>query len=83
MKLVAIGQSVDLKVEPRIMQSEDILRRVDVEDRGCWFDDEAKLAHSDVYSYETCRTECRMKNYIYECGCIPYKYPKGMSIIHR
>ncbi|CAK1552749.1 unnamed protein product [Leptosia nina] len=70
------GQSLDLKVQAYIFQVEEDLRRIDPINRGCVFHDEVKLEHTDRFSTETCRTECRMKSYLNYCGCVPYKYPK-------
>ncbi|CAH2236445.1 jg14119, partial [Pararge aegeria aegeria] len=76
-KYVIIGESLDIKVEPKIFQSDDDIRRMPVEKRACIFHDESALVHSYRYSTETCETECKMKNYADHCGCIPYKYPSG------
>ncbi|CAG4976948.1 unnamed protein product [Colias eurytheme] len=75
-KYVGTGVSLDIKVQPMIFQSDDEIRRIDVEKRGCIFHDEGLLEHTDRYSTETCITECRMKMFLTNCGCIPYKYPK-------
>ncbi|XP_063621696.1 pickpocket protein 11-like [Cydia splendana] len=74
---VTIGTSVDIKVEPRVYQSEAGVRHASPAHRACWFHDEVVLEHTDRYSYETCVTECVMANFIAECGCTPYKYPRG------
>lgn len=39
--------SVDIKIEALIFQSEADLRKVDPEKRGCWFYDEVVLEHTD------------------------------------
>ncbi|XP_041975970.1 sodium channel protein Nach-like [Aricia agestis] len=69
------GKSLDIKVEPRIFQCDDEIRRVPAAKRGCWFHDEVLLEHTNRYSFETCNTECKMQQYEDTCGCIPYKYP--------
>ncbi|XP_069354755.1 pickpocket protein 28-like [Maniola hyperantus] len=78
-KFVVPGESLDIKVEPKIFQSDEDIRRLPVETRACMFHDEAALAHSYRYSTETCKTECKMKNYAHHCGCIPYKYPRDKT----
>ncbi|XP_026740154.1 sodium channel protein Nach-like [Trichoplusia ni] len=75
-RYITLGESVDIKVEPLVFQSDSSIRAVDPEKRECRFHDEASLAHTDRYSYETCRTECKMKNYLEKCSCVPYKYPR-------
>ncbi|XP_028156413.1 pickpocket protein 28-like [Ostrinia furnacalis] len=73
------GESLDLKVEPQIFQTDNAVRKVNPEERKCWFHDEVTLDHTNRYSHETCRTECKMQTYVDHCGCIPYKYPKENS----
>ncbi|XP_061709524.1 pickpocket protein 28-like [Cydia pomonella] len=77
----APGTSVDIKVEPKVYQSEAGVRRVSPAHRACWFHDEVALEHTDRYSYETCVTECVMANFIAECGCTPYKYPRDETCV--
>ncbi|XP_068630732.1 sodium channel protein Nach-like [Battus philenor] len=74
-KFVSIGESLDMKVQPMVFQSDDDVRRVSPERRSCWFHDEAVLEYTDRYSHETCITECKMRNFLKYCGCVPYKYP--------
>lgn len=76
-RYITLGESVDIKVMPMVFQSEPEVRRVKVDKRMCWFHDEVFLEHTNRYSYETCNTECRMRNYLETCGCIPFKYPRG------
>ncbi|XP_075971050.1 pickpocket protein 28-like [Anticarsia gemmatalis] len=75
-RYITIGESVDLKVEPMVFQSQSDIRRVDPDKRACWFHNEAFLGHTDRYSFETCCTECKMRNYLEACNCVPYKYPR-------
>ncbi|KAF9823765.1 hypothetical protein SFRURICE_017328 [Spodoptera frugiperda] len=56
-RYVTFGESVDIKVEPMVFQSDSNVRRVEPQYRGCWFHDEALLSHTNRYSYETCVTE--------------------------
>ncbi|PZC76567.1 hypothetical protein B5X24_HaOG204466 [Helicoverpa armigera] len=79
-RYITFGESVDIKVEPMVFQSDSNVRRVEPENRGCWFHDEVVLSHTNRYSYETCVTECRMKNYMDACKCVPYKYPRGKHV---
>ncbi|KAL0840007.1 hypothetical protein ABMA28_015334 [Loxostege sticticalis] len=76
---IAPGESLDLKIEPKIFQTDNELKKVDPKKRRCWFHDEVNLEHTNRYSHETCSTECKMQTYMDICGCIPYKYPKERS----
>ncbi|CAH2106872.1 unnamed protein product [Euphydryas editha] len=78
-KYVVMGQSLDIKVEPMIFQSDDAVRKISPKTRNCVFHDELSLQHTDRFSTETCKIECKMKNYVEKCGCVPYKYPKDIT----
>ncbi|KAJ0179653.1 hypothetical protein K1T71_004244 [Dendrolimus kikuchii] len=78
-RYITLGESLDIKVEPMVFQSDSKIRRVDPDKRACWFHDEVVLSHTDRYSFETCNTECRMRNYLENCGCLPFKYPREQS----
>ncbi|XP_049866288.1 pickpocket protein 28-like [Pectinophora gossypiella] len=74
-RYMGIGDSIDVKVEPRFYNCESSLRHIEPQRRGCWFHDEVNLINTNRYSYETCHTECRIKSFVRFCGCVPYKYP--------
>ncbi|XP_050438903.1 pickpocket protein 11-like [Adelges cooleyi] len=42
--------------------------------RGCRYKHESNLELSPIYTYNICRNECRMKQAIKLCGCVPYFY---------
>lgn len=43
--------------------------------RKCRLEHEAEpLAASPIYSYNLCRSQCRFRMAMKECGCIPYFY---------
>jgi hypothetical protein len=74
--LVEPGQLVTVMLEAQVIQSMDTVRRINVESRQCWFDDEVAVVQSSpTYSFQTCITECRMKVFQEKCGCIPFFYP--------
>ncbi|GAB0096687.1 sodium channel protein Nach-like [Sergentomyia squamirostris] len=53
----------------------DKVHRLLIYQRQCRFDDESNLDHfSYAYSYDVCRTECRIKKMLQLCGCIPFFY---------
>ncbi|RVE45031.1 hypothetical protein evm_010310 [Chilo suppressalis] len=76
-RYLAMGESMDIKVDPMVFQTENALRRVDVQKRNCWFHDEVPLGSTDRYSTETCTSECKMATYQRSCNCVPYKYPRN------
>ncbi|CAH2075632.1 unnamed protein product, partial [Iphiclides podalirius] len=78
-KFVTLGESLDIKVEPMVFLCENNIRQVSPDKRNCWFHDEVLLEYTDRYSYETCKTECKMQNFLRNCGCVPYKYPIEIS----
>lgn len=71
------GDLVDIKVEPLIFKATSSVRRVATAKRSCWFHDEILLENIDRYSFESCHTECNIKDYLEHCGCVPYKYPRS------
>ncbi|CAH3989234.1 unnamed protein product [Pieris brassicae] len=68
--------SLDIKVQPSVFDADESLRSIPNAYRGCAFHDEIELKHTDRYSWETCKTECKMRSYLKYCGCVPYKYPQ-------
>ncbi|XP_045765854.1 sodium channel protein Nach-like [Maniola jurtina] len=50
--------------------------RLTLAQRGCRFHYENNLKHNPVYSYNFCRTECRIQLSLKYCQCIPYFYRK-------
>lgn len=57
------------------------IRNFAVSARNCLFDDERSEPNSQVtmfkfYSEENCLLECRAKQLLERCGCLPYYYPR-------
>nr|XP_034830094.1 uncharacterized protein LOC117987244 [Maniola hyperantus] len=50
--------------------------RLSLAQRGCRLYYENNLKHNPVYSYNFCRTECRIQLSLKYCQCIPYFYRK-------
>jgi amiloride-sensitive sodium channel len=74
--LVEPGRLVTVKLEAQIIESVNDVRRVNVDSRQCWFDDEVAVVQSSPsYSVDNCITECRIKVFQENCGCIPFFYP--------
>lgn len=52
-----------------------ILGRLKPSQRKCRLEHEAEpLISSSVYSYNLCRSQCRFRIALRDCGCIPYFY---------
>jgi Amiloride-sensitive sodium channel. len=74
--LVEPRKIVSVMLEAQVIESVDTVRRLNVNSRHCWFDDEVAVVQSSPsYSYQTCITECRMKVFQVKCGCVPFYYP--------
>jgi amiloride-sensitive sodium channel len=74
--LVEPGRVVTVQLDAQVIESTSNVRRITVENRKCWFDDEVAVVQSSPsYSFQTCITECRMKVFEEKCGCIPFFYP--------
>lgn len=57
-------------------------RELSIKQRGCVFDGEIPLEFSLDYSYATCSIQCRMKQCLKLCNCVPHFYPliEGLEI---
>ncbi|XP_018333207.1 pickpocket protein 11 isoform X2 [Agrilus planipennis] len=49
-------------------------RQLSIKQRHCVFDDEVKLEVEDIYTFSGCTRQCRMKNSIRKCRCVPPFY---------
>lgn len=63
-----------LDVTALSIYSEPEIRDLTPKQRGCRFAYESDLHISPVYTYNTCRVQCRMKQAQKLCGCVPYFY---------
>lgn len=50
--------TTDVVITPEIIKTEDNLKRLDVNVRNCYFDDERKLKYFKVYTQTNCEQEC-------------------------
>jgi hypothetical protein len=64
-------------VHPTQYKADKKIRDFAIEDRQCRYHDENMQADSlfKIYSYETCRFECRLQESKRICGCTPWNYP--------
>ncbi|CAH1395974.1 unnamed protein product [Nezara viridula] len=63
-----------LEFEALAIYSTENTRELSVKQRKCRFLDESNLETSPVYSYNMCRSECRMRLAFKLCSCVPYFY---------
>jgi hypothetical protein len=65
-----------------IHSTEDV-RSLSVSQRKCCFLEESDVDISPVYSYNLCRLQCRVKQALRLCGCLPNFYrSKGKWQVH-
>lgn len=58
--------------------SENDIKMLSPKQRNCKYTDEGEiLDHSLVYSYNLCRSECRLKLCLKYCQCSPYYYKRN------
>nr|XP_024216984.1 pickpocket protein 11-like [Halyomorpha halys] len=63
-----------LEFEALTIYSTENTRGLSVKQRKCRFLEESNLETNPVYSYNLCRSECRMRLGFKLCGCVPYFY---------
>ncbi|CAH0561298.1 unnamed protein product [Brassicogethes aeneus] len=62
-------------LSPKIVSSNDELRVINSENRGCLFYNEREMHWSGRYSFSSCINECRLRAIMTICECVPYYYP--------
>lgn len=73
--VVQPGEDLRLAVQPEIIVSQPGIRKMDVEQRNCWFDDEHDLVLAPRYSFESCMAECRADHNLAMCHCMQFFFP--------
>nr|XP_023027158.1 sodium channel protein Nach-like [Leptinotarsa decemlineata] len=53
--------------------------QLSIKQRQCAFPNEIKLMGEEIYSYTACTRECRMKNAMKLCSCVPFFFPIGTT----
>lgn len=74
----------DLLISLKQTYTTDDAKQLSVAQRKCLFDDERKLKFFDhEYTFTACSIECRIKNALKFCGCVPpfYRQIRKFSII--
>ncbi|KAF5276888.1 hypothetical protein FQA39_LY06439 [Lamprigera yunnana] len=73
---IEVSEELTLSVTPKVFQSTESIRGMNINKRKCLFDNEGQLEWSDKYSYKTCISECKARAIFHYCDCWPYYYPR-------
>lgn len=74
-EFVSRGEHLQIGILPEILNSQPEVRKLDVIQRNCWYEDEKDLYLVQKYSFESCMSECRAAHGLLWCHCIPFMYP--------
>ena len=77
------GQITTFLITPKTIEASEGLRDIHIEKKNCRFHDE--VTDSDLFSIYTqnnCRYECKMRQAVQKCQCIPWDYPQFKSKQH-
>lgn len=66
------GIKLVLTIKPYVTISTETIRKLDINDRFCYFPDEQKLSVSSSYSQKSCLIECRLGHLKKVCNCRPF-----------
>lgn len=70
-----VGEELSVTIEPLVLESEQGVKDVNSDTRGCLLQDEGDLESSNIYSFSNCLVECKAKIIQDLCQCIPYFFP--------
>lgn len=69
-------EGIDIEVQAKSIRADESLRKVPIEKRNCYFEDERKLLFFHSYTRQHCSLEC-LANFIEkECGCVKFYMPR-------
>lgn len=66
---------IKILILPDTLRSDENIRSLQYKQRQCIFQNENFLEFSNEYSYWSCLAECRMREILKICNCIPFYYP--------
>ena len=73
---IPLGYSTTVYVTPKASETDDSARELTELQRGCRLQEKTEdLDIFNIYTQEACLFECKMKQAVRECGCIPWNYP--------
>lgn len=67
-----LGLKLVLTIKPSVTISTEKIRKLDINDRFCYFPDEQTLSVSASYSQKSCLIECRLRHLKKVCNCRPF-----------
>ena len=66
------SKSVEIILKPKIISSDESLRRLRPEIRNCYFKDERQLKYFKIYTKKNCLDECRSDLTFEICECVNF-----------
>ncbi|XP_050535606.1 pickpocket protein 28-like isoform X2 [Daktulosphaira vitifoliae] len=73
------GNILKMAINPYYVKSEENVKSLKLSQRLCLFPDEAKLLTLNLYDYQQCINECRVRIIYNYCKCIPFFYPLSLN----
>lgn len=61
--------------EPKVLRTDDSLRRYSPNDRGCFYPSEGTLKYFKEYTQRNCELECLTDHTLRNCGCVKFSMP--------
>ncbi|XP_028981928.1 sodium channel protein Nach-like [Diachasma alloeum] len=74
--LVMTGRETLLNIGARVFDTTEDVKNIDASHRNCRFKSELNEKFSGQYSFSDCIIDCRVRDIIDKCGCIPFFYPR-------
>jgi len=71
------GTTIDVIVTPEIIRTDNDLKFLKPEDRGCYFQGEKSLKYFRKYSQKNCNIECFTNVTVKSCSCFDINQPFG------
>lgn len=73
---ITVGEEYRAVVDPKLNDATQLIRKVPISQRQCFFASEGNLSYFRVYSKKNCEMECESKLLAQHCGCVLYYMPK-------
>lgn len=78
--IIEYGRSLDVLITVDVVQSDDDLRRISIEKRNCFFQEERVLKFFKIYTKTNCENECASMVIYENCGCIPFHRVRNQTM---
>ena len=76
---IPASKYVVVVVKPSVIIASDNIRRLSVEKRQCYFENERELSFFRQYTQANCYLECRTNFTIRRCACVNFNMPRNSS----